>query len=67
MDPDSWNPDPDSANSVNPDPGLKKLFKNKVLKIEFKWTFLNLKILTRYIFTLILGAVQVEFIFFFKY
>jgi len=40
-------PDPDPANLVNPDPdqdpdqGLKKLFKNKVLKIEFKWTFLN--------------------------
>jgi len=37
--------DPDPANLVNPepdpDPGLKKLFKNKVLKIEFKWTFLN--------------------------
>ena len=32
---DSLNPDPD------PDPCLKKLFKNKVLKIEFKWTFLN--------------------------
>ena len=38
VDPDSWNPDPDSANSVNPDPGLKKLFQNKVLKIEYKWT-----------------------------
>ena len=42
-DPDSLNPDP--ANLVNldpvpdPDPGLKKLFKNKVLKIEYKWTF----------------------------
>ena len=33
----------DPANLVNPDPdpGLKKLFKNEVLKIEFKWTFLN--------------------------
>jgi len=42
-DPDSLNPDPDPANLVNPvpDPGLKKLFKNKVLKIEFKWSFLN--------------------------
>jgi len=39
----SLNPDLDPANLVNPDPdpGLKKLFKNKVLKIEFKWTFLN--------------------------
>ena len=28
------------ANSVNPDPdpGLKKLFQNKVVKIEYKWT-----------------------------
>jgi len=64
-DPDLLNPGPDldPANFVNPDPdpGLKKLFKNKVLKIEFKWTFLNKKILTRSIFTLILGAVQVEF------
>ena len=40
------NPNPDLANLVNPDPdpgpdpGLKKPFKNKVLKIEFKWTFL---------------------------
>jgi len=40
-DPDSLNPDPDPANLVDPDPGLKKLFKNKILKIEFKWTFLN--------------------------
>jgi len=36
-DPDSLNPDPDPANLVNPDPdtnpGLRKLFKNKVLKI----------------------------------
>jgi len=40
VDPDSWNPDPDPANSVNPDPdpGLKKLVQNKVLKIEYKWT-----------------------------
>jgi hypothetical protein len=38
-------PDLDTANLVNlapdPDPGLKKLSKNKVIKIEFKWTFLN--------------------------
>jgi len=44
-DPDSLNPDPDPANwenpDLDPDPGLKKLFKIKVLKIEFKWTFLN--------------------------
>jgi len=48
-DPDSLNPDPnpdpDPANFVNPDsypdPGLKKLFTNKVLKIELKWTFFN--------------------------
>jgi len=40
-DPDSLNPDPDPATLLNPDPdsGLKKLFKNKVLKIEYKWTF----------------------------
>jgi len=62
-DPDSLNPDPDPANFVNPDqdpdldPGLKKLFKNKVLKIEFKWTFLDKQILTRSILTLILCAV----------
>jgi len=28
-------------NDPDPDPGLKKLFKNKVLKIEYKWTFQN--------------------------
>jgi len=37
------NPDPDPEPDLDPDPdpGIKKLFKYKVLKIEFKWTFLN--------------------------
>jgi len=37
------NPDPANLVDPDPDPGIKKLLNNKVLKIEFKWTFFNLK------------------------